>query len=122
MNTFPYSIPIDRELSDSERSILRKLISETQPEREKEIDSLHVFGRCGCGSCPTVMFTSGTKREKERSILADFQGGDTESGLVGITLWESNGSITELEAWSIDGTDIEFWPELETIRPLEISR
>lgn len=92
------------------------------PKREKEIESLYVYGRCGCGSCPTIMFKQEAKKEEKKSILADFQGGDDESGLAGITLWEKNGSIVELEAWSIDGTSVKSWPSPETIRPLEASR
>lgn len=120
MNTFSYSIPTDRELNETERAILRKLIVDTHPDRENEIDSLHVRGRCGCGSCPTVMFERDPTKEK--SVLAEFQGGDAESGLAGITLWESNGRISELEAWPIDGADIRAWPAFETIKPLEVSR
>ncbi|MDQ8183876.1 hypothetical protein QEH57_24665 [Pelagicoccus sp. SDUM812005] len=122
MNTFPYSTPVDRELSNEERSILCELISKTDSKRLKEIDSLHVYGRCGCGSCPTVMFEGEPKKEDKKTILADYQGGDEDSGLIGITLWERDGSIIELEAWSIDGTDVTTWPKLDTIRPLEASR
>lgn len=68
------------------------------------------------------MFEPQPKREREKRILADFQGGDRESNLVGICLWESDGRISELEAWSIDGSDVESWPEFNTIKPLEISR
>ena len=68
------------------------------------------------------MFEREAKKEDKKTIFADFQGGDEESGLVGITLWERNGSIIELEAWSIDGTDVTSWPNLDTVRPLEATR
>jgi len=122
LNAFPYSIPVNRELSMEERKILRHLVSESYPERINETNSLRVLARCGCGACPTVMFEPEPKREREKRILADFQGGDIESSLVGISLWESDGKISELEAWSIDGSDVESWPEFNTIKPLEISR
>ncbi len=68
------------------------------------------------------MFEREPKKEDKKTILADFQGGNEESGLVGITLWERNESIIELEVWSIDGTDVTSWPNLDTVRRLEVSR
>lgn len=88
-----------------------------------EADALEVFARCGCGKCPTIIFHAvpGKKHETEQ-VLADFQGGDAQSGLVGIMLWERDGQLSELEAWSIDGSAVSAWPKFETIHPLEITR
>lgn len=122
MRDFPYSIPERRALTEEERAIIRRLVSAACPERIADADALEVFARCGCGKCPTIMFhaTPETKKEAER-VLADFQGGDARSGLVGIMLWERDGQFSELEAWSIDRPEVPAWPKLETIRPLEIT-
>lgn len=115
---FPYSISEPRPLREPERDLLSFLLSREAPGRKHEIDSLQVRARCGCGRCPTVMFHD--KPEKDRSeerILADYQGGNPESGLIGIILWERAGRLSELEAWSIDGSDVEDWPDVGTLRP-----
>jgi hypothetical protein len=123
MSTFPYSIPEHRALSKEERDIVRHVVTTSCPERAEEVDALRVFARCGCGKCPTIMFHSEPeRRKKSERLLADFQGGDIDSALVGIMLWERDGQISELEAWSIDGHEILGWPPQDTIRPAEISR
>jgi hypothetical protein len=122
MHDFPYSIPERRALTEEERVIIRRLVSAACPERRVEADALEVFARCGCGKCPTIMFHAAPEKKKEtEQVLADFQGGDEQSGLVGIMLWERDGQLTELEAWSIDGSEVTAWPNFETIRPLEIT-
>ncbi len=63
-----------------------------------------------------------SQKKDAKRVIADFQGGDAESGLVGIMLWERDGQLSELEAWSIDGRDISAWPALATFRQLEIVR
>ena len=122
MSDFPYSIPERRALTEAERVIVRRLVSAVCPERSAEAEALEVFARCGCGKCPTIMFhaTPEKKKESER-VLADFQGGDPQTGLVGIMLWERDGEISELEAWAIDRSEVAAWPALETIRPLEVT-
>jgi len=123
MHDFPYCIPERRALTEEERAIIRRLVSAACPERIVEADALEVFARCGCGKCPTIIFHAvpGKKHETEQ-VLADFQGGDAQSGLVGIMLWERDGQLSELEAWSIDGSAVSAWPKFETIHPLEITR
>ena len=122
MRDFLYSIPERRALSEEERAIVRRLVSAACPERIEEADALEVFTRCGCGKCPTIMFHAAPEKKKESErVLADFQGGDPQSGLVGIMLWERDGQLSELEAWSIDRPEVSAWPKLETIRPLEVT-
>ena len=119
MSNFPYSLPERRALTEEEREIVRRLISEACPERLTEADSLEVFARCGCGKCPTIMFHAAPEKKAVGQMIADFQGGDSKSGLVGIILWERDGEISELEAWSIDGKDVESWPPLNTMRTFD---
>lgn len=123
MDELPYSIPEQRPLTLQERALLQLLLSKSAPECVAEIERLEVVARCGCGKCPTIMFHSVPEYGKggER-LVADFQDGDEASGLVGIMLWERNGEISELEAWSIDGKDVSDWPSLSTVRPLECSK
>ena len=123
MSDFSSSIPERRALTEEERVIVRRLVSAVCPERSAEAEALEVFARCGCGKCPTIMFHAAPEKKKDSErVVGDFQGGDAESGLVGIVLWERDGQLSELEAWSIDGRDISAWPALTTFRPLEITR
>jgi hypothetical protein len=103
--------------------LVRMLVSQTSPHRTAEVERLEVFARCGCGKCPTIMFQPISDETKGSGrVIADYQGGDQGSGLIGVMLWERNGGISELEAWSIDGKDVCDWPPLDSIRPLECSR
>ena len=69
------------------------------------------------------MFHADPESRKEiETLLADFQGDDATSGLVGVMLWERDGEISELEAWSIDGSEVSRWPQLDTLRPFEVTR
>lgn len=123
MSDFPYSIPERRLLTTKERALLQLLLSESSPQRAGEIDRLEVYARCGCGKCPTIMFRPEPEKTKgNEAVIADYRGGDEVSGLVGIMLWERDGQILELEAWSIDGKDVTEWPPLDTIRPLECAQ
>ncbi len=118
MSDFPYHIPARRSLTTEEREIIRILVAQTAPERLAEIDELEVHGRCGCGKCPTIMFRGAPDEKKEgQGIVADYQGGDDTVGRVGIILWERDGELSELEAWSIGGREVVGWPTLDSIRP-----
>jgi len=122
MSSLPYSITERRSLTEEEHAIVLRLVAAACPDRLGEANALEVFARCGCGKCPTIMFHADPEKNKDlERIIADFQGGDADSGLVGIILWERDSQISELEAWSIDGKEISMWPPIETIRPLEIA-
>ena len=123
MTAFPYSIDERRPVTEYERAIIKRMVSVSCPEREPEVDALEVFARCGCGKCPTIMFSvdPDLRRESAR-LLADFQGGDADAGLIGLMLWGRDGKISELEAWSIDGREVFTLPALHTLRQMPISR
>jgi len=58
-------IPVERQLSKDERTLLEWLLAHGGPDASKfrpQIDGLHVVSKCGCG-CPTVdfAFESGPK-------------------------------------------------------------
>lgn len=118
MKHFPYSIPQRRPLAEEESALLLSLLLRVAPGRCAELDALEVQARCGCGKCPTIMFEDASKEKKEgQRILADFVGGDEASGLVGVILWERGDRMSELEAWSLDGSDVAGWPCADTLRP-----
>ena len=115
MRCIPYSIPEHRPLTPKERALLRHIVTQVAPSRVDEIDTLHITARGGCGKCPTVLFQPESTHDGN-SLFADFRGGD--DGTIGIMLWDYPGKLCELEAWSMDGTDVVSWPELATVRPL----
>ena len=67
------------------------------------------------------MFVKEPERLKNRKVLADYQG-ELDHGLVGIFLWESDGKIVELEAYSIDGSEVASWPDIKTLKPSMFSQ
>lgn len=86
------------------------------------VDRLKVVARCGCGECPTILFGESLDDEPiimDSRIVADWYGRAANGTLVGISLSALNGKPTELEAWSIDGGDVETWPPIDTLEPLE---
>lgn len=116
MPHFPYSIPESRSLTAEEREIVRYLLVQSAPGRVGELDRLKVVERCGCGRCPTILFVRHADADESRGrIVADFVGG--ENSTVGVILWERAGLLAELEAWSLDGTDVSSWPAVSSLRP-----
>ncbi len=116
MSHFPYSIPESRPLSEQERVIVRHLLLHTAPDRVDELERLSVVERCGCGRCPTILFVPHDETTENRNrIVADFVGG--ENSTVGVIVWERDGVLAELEAWSLDGNDVTSWPAVSSLRP-----
>lgn len=110
----PYCLPDLRELTDVERGLLQHVVASLAPIRSGEIDGLRVVARCGCGACPTIIF--GGKSESQPLPAMPFNelgtlfGRNREGVLVGVTLLERQGQLSELEAWSPEGGDVSCWP------------
>ncbi|MDJ0758424.1 MAG: hypothetical protein QNJ19_03455 [Woeseiaceae bacterium] len=116
---FPYCIPDKRDQTEAELSLLSYLLKQVD-DLAVDGSGLKIVARCGCGRCPTVLF--GRSIEDEPITSRDSQplmncSGRAENGtLVGIGLFMKDGMPTELEAWSVDGGDVETWPPIDEIR------
>jgi hypothetical protein len=120
VETSRYCTPLQRELSDEERLLLNFLLQREAPGRIAEVDSLKVIAKCGCGSCPTVLFGpafDSAPVTEDHFILADYAGKSSTGSLVGVMLWANEHAITELEGYSIDGTEPVVWPAPLALRP-----
>ena len=116
---FPYCIPDKRDLTESEHSLLNHLLKQID-DVTVDASDLKVVARCGCGQCPTILV--GRSIDDEPITSRDSQpcmewSGRAENGtLVGIGVFTKDGMPTELEAWSVDGGDVETWPPIGEIR------
>lgn len=113
----PYCISHKRELTNKERLLLLFLLK-GQSKFIQDVDDLKVVARCGCGKCPTILFGKSFDDEpKELGEKIAEQVAYADNGtLVGATVLVSNGSISELEAWSVDGEPITTWPSIEAFK------
>ena len=116
---FPYCVPDKRDLTRAEFALLDFLIGQAK-EISVSVKDLKVVARCGCGKCPTVLFGRSFDDEpitaKDADDRLDWSGRAENGTLVGIGMWAKDGMPTELEAWSVDGGDIENWPPLDAIQ------
>lgn len=118
--SFPYCIPDKRDLSSTELALLRFLLRQVD-EIDIEACELKVVARCGCGVCPTILLSSSVDEEPVTSSdsqpVVDWAGRAENGTLIGIRLFAKDGMPTELEAWSVDGGDVEGWPPIDAIYP-----
>ena len=118
--TFPCCIPDKRELTSKESELLDFLLEQVEG-MIVSANELKIVARCGCGSCPTILFGKSftdepiTSKDSER--LLEWTGRAENGALVGIVLFVRDGLPTELEAWSVEGDDIETWPPNDAIQP-----
>ena len=116
---FPYCIPVKRNLTRAEFALLHFLIGQAK-EINVSVDDLKVVARCGCGKCPTILFGRSFDDEpitsKDAERLLGWSGRAENGTLVGIGMFSKDGMPTELEAWSVDGGDIDNWPPLDAIQ------
>jgi hypothetical protein len=121
-------IPLDRSLSQNERTLLEWLLARSSSDVENsdvskyrsQIDSLHVVAKCGCG-CPTVDFAlqSGQKHGAS-DIVAEAGGKSPEGVTVGVILHAREGELSELEVYSTLGLDTSFsLPVPDSLEPYE---
>ena len=117
--TQPYCLPLHRELSTGERALLTHILEREAPARLPEVARLKVVARCGCGTCPTVIFRSSLDAEplpaRPFAEIANYWGRNEDGVLVGVVLLEREGQLSELEAWSPEGGEVKAWPALSEI-------
>ncbi len=122
MSNMPYAIEHQRQLSEEERNLVSFLLENEAPQYLSQLTFLLVIDRCGCGKCPTIMLgTQGHEVPEfgESTKLADYIGKADDGVLVGVMLFERNGVISELEAWSPAGEDIRKWPAIENLARID---
>lgn len=116
---------INRELSLEEQTLLKWLIENGMPEAAAyvaHIPSLRVVGGCECG-CPTVDLALDGRRASltgPHHILADFLGTTPEGVSVGVILHARGDQISELEIYSLTGTEAKFGlPTIDSLHSFE---
>jgi len=104
-------IPVERNLSSSERTLLQWLLMHGSTDASKymsQIDSLRIVSKCGCG-CPTVDFALQSGRKVGGSDIVAEAGGKSPEGIsVGVILHVRDDELSELEVYSTEGLDVPF--------------
>lgn len=112
---YPYYIAVEsRALTKIERETVRRIVANLDPATTEQVDGLMVVGRCGCGNCPTVFFQAHATGDKESAIHM-LTGKDIFGGFVGVTLFEKNGQLSQLDYYSMDGHEPWQPPEPEVL-------
>lgn len=118
-SAFPFFAAIEpRALSEVERSVVERLAADLDAKYKAQLLNLVVVGRCGCGRCPTIFFRSYTEGDRERDLVS-VAGQDSTGGLVAAVLLESDGTLSQLEFYSIDGHDPWFTPKAQSLAPFQ---
>jgi hypothetical protein len=107
-----------RALSKVEHSVVERLAADLDSNYKTQLANLVVVGRCGCGRCPTIFFRSHTEGDRERDLVS-FVGRDSTGGLVAAVLLENEGTLSQLDFYSLDGHDPWFIPEAPTLTPFQ---
>ena len=117
-DSFPYCIPDRRELTSTELTLLDHLLRDVDGVTVGA-DKLKVVARCGCGECPTILFGESVSDDpitsSDSSAVMNWSGRADNGTLVGIGIFMKDGMPTELEAWSVDGGEVETWPPIDAI-------
>ena len=90
------------------------------PARLPELRDLSVIARCGCGSCPGVLFGSGPDDQpitKGADLIVDAMTPITPNGFISVMLWATDSRITELEFASFGDFSVTALPDTSTLRP-----
>ena len=118
---FPYCVPDQRDLTTVESALLNYLIDQVD-DIAVGMSELKVVARCSCGACPTILLGKSINdtpvTSKDSHPVKQWSGRAENGTLIGIGLFAKDGVPTELEAWSVDGGDIEAWPPIDAIRPI----
>jgi hypothetical protein len=102
---FPFFIPVEtRKLTEIELKTVERMVSAQSVDFRNQVSKLRVVGRCGCGVCPTIFFLEHQFGDSEYDVCM-FSGNDRFGGLVGVALMEKQGKLSQLEYFSIDGSN-----------------
>ena len=116
-----YSISEKRELSKKEIEFLTYIFKKEKTEWINLITKLKVIARCGCGSCPTIIFGKSFDSEIEKgNLIIDYVGKGIKNELIGISIFGTDEMPTELEFYSLDGnSEIIEMPKIETLKSIK---
>lgn len=113
---FPFFMRVEsRALTATERNTVERMASAVSEAYRNQVPQLRVVGRCGCGKCPTIFFQVHRPGDQESEVCM-FSGNDSYAGLVGVTLFEKQGQLSQLEYFSFDGHDPWQPPEPEYLQ------
>jgi hypothetical protein len=119
-NTNPCREPLNRELTQPERDLIRWLTEHSFVKDANrllpQVDMLSVVSKCTCG-CPTIDFALDGEpvARKGEQCISDWDA-EVDGMPVYVQLWRSNDRICSLEVGSLPGTDQPFGlPEIESI-------
>jgi hypothetical protein len=110
-----------RPLTPAEIALLRWLLKHSEPEHYRlgeQIPFLSVASSCSCG-CATISFALNDTAvdRKGEQVISDFLGKIGEEP-VGVMLFETNGNLSTLEAYSCSGQLTQFdFPKISTLHP-----
>lgn len=97
------------------------MLEESNPSWTAEIEKLKVIGRCGCGACPTIIFSESYSKPESKRIIADYTGITKDEDMVGLFVWAGEKEILELEIYPISDSDVCVLPKLDSLKPTEVN-
>ncbi len=119
-NTNPCREPLNRDLTQHERNLVRWLIEHSHVKDASrlltQVDRLSVVAKCNCG-CPTIDFALDGEpvAQKGEMCISDWVA-EVDGMPVYVQLWRSNDRISTLEVGSYPGTNQPFGlPAVESI-------
>jgi hypothetical protein len=111
--------PLDRPLAYEEADLLRWLLAHgfrDAGEFLPQVERLTVIGKCSCG-CPTIYFAiDGVPVKRRGEQLISDHLAEVEGMPVGVMVFQTGGSISSLEVYSLPGSDKPFGlPAIDSI-------
>jgi hypothetical protein len=119
------TIPLDRPLTEEERSIAEWLLVNAIPPALDYLPQLaiaQVKGQCSCG-CPTVdlCLPDSTPRAQPRDSPIGDAVGEVNGDMVGVMLMQREGHLTCLEVYDLSDIARPYGlPDVRSLRPFEV--
>jgi len=113
-------IPEFRELTNSERSLLERLLEQGTPRAKvyaEQLSQVTVVSRCSCG-CPTIdpaVRGQAASPGSPSEILSEARGMSPEKVQFGIILHAREGLLSELEVYALGEAGAFTLPEIDRI-------
>jgi hypothetical protein len=118
MNERTFFVEEYRNLSTKEINLIEWLLINTKhSELIEQIENAKVISKCNCG-CPTVDLEVANVDNQSINFHLSASGYSPEGIPVGVILHVRNGVLSELEAYSEDGTKVFDLPEADKLKIL----
>ena len=115
----PYCIPEKRLLREDERAFLQLLLEEHAPDRLPELRDLVIVARCGCGTCPGVLFGANLNDQPVTSTdsqpIVDVNFPDAPQGYINVMIWATESRISELELICYGDVNLTALPDIKEL-------